>query len=276
MACNKFWLVIFAVFPALANFESYATDAISLRAAYEAVNNPSADSLCSISIKNLAIKAPQLNLYLDSGMFYFFRSLTLDTQNVYFGGYFKGQGRFEFDPLVSMEREQLRKFFDSDSLSRSFENAELYFGDAFAGQLLSHSPKNSLSDLKPIDKEIREEHELMSKYGNRFFDFQTLRNLTEDWPGTFLSANLELKKGGRVLYRFDPSEREEVKLYKQSREMTYEFFEMVCSYHEKIGPNYKNINGDSKNTLAIFNYDIDAVITDRGKYIGRTDVSCRA
>lgn len=259
------FLIIFSFHP-----RSNAATGGELKAAFEKFYDPSGEQFY-IPVKNLTLESPSLKLFLDSGIIYLFAPATIDSQKIYFGGYFVGQGRFQFQPPVAMEREQLRRFFDTDSLDRTFQKAEIFCNDSNLNLILNHAPGIPVAELSGINKEIKNSHENLTRYDYRYFDFQTFKNLIEKWPEPYLMVNADLNKGGRVVYRFDPAEREEVGLYKNYSELAYQFFELVCSYYSLISPDYKNINGENKKEITGHYYDIDAYINDRGKYRGKTN-----
>ena len=277
MARRSYRLVFFFLFLTLfsAVVSLNAANGLELKLAYEIIHSPSIDTSHAIPIQDFTIEAVNLKLHLDTGIIYLFKQITIDSVNICPGGFFIGRGRFEYCPPVSMERDQLRRFFDTDSLNRTFEEAELFFDDDYLQLILEESPGVPVRNHGDVNNAIDRSHNRLAKYNNYFYDFQTLKNLVEDWPYPYLMVNVDLDKSGQVLYRLDPTEREEVQLYKHYWEPVTQFFERVCSYHSQLKDDYNNINGTVKVNVKCLHYEIDAFINDRGKYIGRTDLICQ-
>lgn len=243
--------------------------------AFETIHNPQLDPAAVYHVSGLVLEATDVKLHLDSGVFHFINKIKLDSLEFSPGGIFKGKGRFEFHPGVKMEQDQLKKFFDSDSLYREFDNAQLLFTSAYAEQIIRNSvsfPEISKRKLKNTKKKMKSFNKLMSWHGEMSYHIGALKNIVETRSKQFLLMNIELKKGGKVIYLYDPTLREQVRFLKHKYRADYQYMELICSYYEALDESYRNINGNIRDQKAVNHFEIDASIDTKGRYSGRTDM----
>ena len=250
-----------------------AADAKQLLRAFDLVHHPKVDTYQIYDLRDITITQKDLVLRLDSGIFVPYQSTGLDIEPKFSGGIFIGHGTFDFRPPIPMERAQMLRFFESDSLSSKFWEAELFFSPKTAARIAEKlTPKDTVFD-KPdkFQQQVDEIHAHLIRYDDRSLSFKTLRNIVEPSAQEYLLANVELNTGGRVIYRFDPTEREEVELYKRKWEVVNDHIELVCKYAATANETYQNLNGFSKERIHAKHYNADVTVEKSSRLEGTVD-----
>ena len=86
-----------------------AADSEELLAAFDQIDESQLDTTTTMAVRQLVVEHQDLRIILDSGRFAFLEPLVIDHAVHMYGGYFEGQGRFQFKPPVRIERDQLMR-----------------------------------------------------------------------------------------------------------------------------------------------------------------------
>ena len=250
-----------------------AIDAVELSAAFGRIHDCEVEAATTVAIDSLVISIHDLRLELESGRLAFVEPLVIDSVTRVYGGYFEGEGRLLFNPRVPTERDQLKRFFETDSLNRYFNKIFMFFSDDIYQQIVASSPPSkTLFGRDEIGRAVNE-REWLGKFAHLDFCFNVLKNLTQTPDETYLLVNVDCDKTQRVFFEFNPDAREEVSLWRLYREAFEDRAERVCSYSQAADENFNNLNGRSKARIEIGHYDIEAAIDQKGVYSGVTDIS---
>lgn len=244
-----------------------ATDSALLSALGEMYEAPLLPE-STLVISQAAISLRDFRLYLDKGELAPCAPIILGPDTIHYGGLFTGEGRLLFDPPIGMERQQIDRFFKTDSLNRTFTKALIIYNDTLRRQLensgqwkvgtntFSNRSKDGLLDV-------------LRTYKSRLFFYQALTNLNAGHSKPYLIAAIAMDKGGNVVVQCDPSLSEEIALYKHEwLPGPGHFFQIICSYSLDADPLAGRYNGVHKGGLVASNYDIDATIWGDGKFNG--------
>ena len=227
------------------------------------------------TLGNLTVEYRDMRLTFDTGQFVFFTPVVIDTIEHYYGGFFVGPVRISFRPGLDLERDQLRRFFESDAIDAVYENVTLLFGDILYRQIIEHlSPVPDTLKHKYI-KMAREEFEYFTKNENMYYAFRTLQSLFYPEGDKYLAANFSGGGSGRIFYVFNPFDREEIRLLKH---YWYwhdggEFMETVCSYSQYADDTHADINGIDKPFVKINHYDIKGMIGRKEVLTAKTKIT---
>ncbi|UCD65131.1 MAG: hypothetical protein JSW34_06800 [Candidatus Zixiibacteriota bacterium] len=246
-----------------------ASDGTELVAAYRDMYWPALDTATTLDVSQLELEHKDLRIRFNFGRLAFFKPVRIDSDDVVFGAFFDGEGSFQYAPPVNIEKEQLRRFMESDSLNRSFEKMYLLFSPEFYEQIVSHGKAATELFTSGQDGSVEDLHEMVVST----FVFRALRGVTHPSQRPFLFVSTALDKGGRVFYMFDPHEREEVNFLKRFWEPGTDFMETVCQYSQYIDPTYVNINGLCKECVEVYRYNIEASISSGADFNAVADVS---
>lgn len=224
----------------------------------------------ALEIDSRSIDHHSFNLRIDSGVLYYAVPVHLKSGPVRWAALFRGSGSFRFVPPVSIERDQVRRFYDSDSLDYPITEALVLFDDSIRqvierdGRVMRVSPDKSVRDAFEnfLDPLVRKE--------NHTFTFSALRALVHPKEDPFLLVSVGLKRRGRTSYMYDPYRREPVLLLRDHNIPGERFIELVCSYTTDLDETYSTINGRSSELIHPRHVDIDATIDRGGEYSGRT------
>ncbi|MFZ5979413.1 MAG: M1 family aminopeptidase [Candidatus Zixiibacteriota bacterium] len=210
-----------------------------------------------------------LQICLDSGRLAFLEPLVIDSVSHVYGGYFEGSGRLRFNPLLETEKDQLRRFFEADSLDREFKNIFLMFGEDYYNQLV----ENSRQAGEPFDNdavECAKEHGELAAGNENARLFAAFQNLLRPTETPFLMLNVSCRYTNRLIYLFDPYVREEIQRWRIYNIGFGRYIENVSSYSQYAKADFTGLNGGDKSRLAIRHYDIDGALNDKGNFSGAT------
>ncbi len=238
-----------------------AADDVQLNAAIHQMMAPELDLGNVHAISATEIDQHDLKLILDTGKFYFFQPITLDSKPRLYGGMFIGKGHFQFGPLVSMERQQLNRFFKSDSLNRGITAALILCDSALASKL-SQLPLVEVTKIeRPLSEALNDYQGYITMREEYAYLFAALRNLLAPRKAGYLLVNTKFENDPQVFYIFDPYEREEVQFLRQFKEFVVaKYMERICSYSIYTDESYTMINGMDKDAVTPEKYTIDAAI----------------
>ena len=100
---------------------------------YEALRDAAPDLTRGAAVQNLILKRDVATLELIDGDLHFLQPIAGRTV----GAVFVGQGRFSLTPPISVERDQLVRFYGAESLATDIKTAVLFFTDKTAEELSS-------------------------------------------------------------------------------------------------------------------------------------------
>lgn len=247
---------------------SLAADGAQLRTALDTMITPSLDEVSAIDIENLTITHTDMTYRLEKGTLYFLRPVSVDSVQRTYGAFFYGKGRIEFSPKVPIEQSQLRRFFETDRLDRSCQDAILLFTGSILDSLRSKG-----TPAKPLDKKRRklvterfeEFQKFMTIREEYTFLFSALKNIASPRKKPYVLINTNIGDNDQVFYVYDPHEREEVRFHKYFKQfMVPLFMETICSYSIYADSTYAMLNGSDKAQIRPEHYDIATSIDRDG------------
>ncbi len=268
------WSAVAVVALSLGAPSAHAFTDSGLVAAFGQMVKPEVDTTQVKLLSGLVIDQHDFRLMLDSGTFYFFNPVILDSSKRYYSGFFEGRGRFQFHPSMHMEKNQLARFYDSDSLNRPFTRAMLLFNERTAAMLRDSGQAVSMAPSRRTRAAIKEFQNFLATDERKYYLFTVLRNLAFPRKQSFLLVNTDFANSSQVMYIFDPYEQEEIRFLKHYDKLGYgKYMEPVCSYSIYADDSHEMVNGIDKDPLTAKHYDLDGVIDKDGEYRGRARVS---
>ena len=265
---NSLWAAILILTIIQTRTPTRAATANELTTAYESLKEPEFGDGAFYPIQGAVVTRKDFELHLDSGIICFLDPVILNGDSITCCAYFQGRGSISFTPTPAMERGQLERFLDDDSLICSIEDAALYFEPETYREILLAIPQLPGYPKRGSADEFDRLHDQVTKntYQDRTANF--MRSLAGQSADRFLMVSTELtgEKRGRVLFVYDPYEREEVQFYKRYKEIVVEFMEDVCTYSAEAGPNQERINGRNKDEIAVRHYVTEASIGNGAEF----------
>ncbi len=239
----------------------FSYDSNQLFQLYEQLHDPVLDIEKTYDISADTIYHHDFTLILGSGRIAFFKPVQIGADSIVFGAYFKGDGKFLFEPSVQMERDQLNRFFHSDSLNREATETVLFFAPQIYDSLqkrLSLSENNfRKSDVKKVGNLL----DNLNDDRDFLYTFELLRNLSSPFGKPYLLTCIQ----SDFIYMFNSYLREEILFQKKYWTLGNSFMEKINSYSQyNKDETYININGRNKEQLDVLHYDINAAINRKG------------
>lgn len=268
---KKFWITRFVIFLAyslpgiILPKEAFPQSThISAPEAYKSLQTLPFDNTKIAQVKNLTLRKDRARLTLKHGTIY----LTKPVLGKITGAVFLGEGIFELMPPTKIERKQVRRFLDKDSLSENFSAAYLRFTDDSASELMQELAFES----EEIPKKVSQLHEKISEL---FLEDRGV-NLASGILGELFNSNDSLFIGifeqeqpgfnfpSYLIFTFDASATEEVSAYQYFPNRINKPFHTLCSFHQIS--DYKR-NGtlrpdlhEDKDAFKINHYEIKATL----------------
>lgn len=177
------------------------------------------------------------------------------------GAVFTGAGRFDMRPPTRVEREQLARFYDTDSLSIELEGAVLFFtDDTWSAVADAGSPATVMAAGDARDG-LEEALDYLHEEDDTELDPDLLRAYLNG-VGGFLHAHLVPRDGDRLYYRVEPDALEEVTFGREAGGDEYEVvnrFHRLADYGPDGSPTPAAVAADrGRDTMAVSHYEIDA------------------
>lgn len=245
----------------------FGEEASELLAAFEAMFKPELDTASTVAFRAaFELEHKDLILSIEHGRLAFFKPVVIDSEEVVFGAYFEGKGMLRFAPPVDMEREQLQRFYRTDSLYRSFDNMLLLFTREIYDSIIKATTPSTTPFSNGQIQAAWSCYKDLTKDDYRGYIFELINNIVHPGQRPFLLVNTEPDKSNRIFYIFDPDRREEVRFLKHYSELALSFMETVCQYSQYVDPAYVNLNGLSKDRIVVENYLIDSEIDAKADY----------
>ncbi len=216
------------------------------------------DSLAVASVTGLVLRRDVAEFRLDRGRLY----LRPPVAGRDCAALFVGQGSFSFTPPTRVEREQLARFFEQESLSREFNFLFLVFADSTLQELqnalsfsrgkLEKAERKALR--KALDYSCWEQQALYPPVADRLLGGRQ--------DGYFL-AQLAEDIDQPLFFEIDPRRVEEVRLLQRPRTERYaSAMETVCQFHRQADyESGRDLALEQKADWRVERYKIDAEIT---------------
>ncbi len=261
--------------------EIHAATASEIIAAYDQMEEPEMDETAIYRIDSLTIEHHSLNLVIEEGEFCFFKPIVLDGDTVRWGGFFRGMGWFQFEPPVQMEKDQLQRWFKSDSLNRYFKEALLLFDSRTVEQIVSHGVPVSDVDMGKFGHANRHmdaftKVQIFQSDDTSYPLAKAIRNILFPLDKPFLLTSLHLDSRKRVLYMFDQYDREEVSFKRHHWAPGENYLELINSYSIYLDDSYDMINGIRREAISVKHYNIEAEIDRSGDFTARAEMTLKA
>lgn len=221
-----FWFLL--TVPALSY--SASDDLISfedIKKNYDAIKKPSFDSGKVVETDSLVLNRDVGHFIFESGAIYFSEPVSGRVMS----GFFKGKGVFKLITDEGIEKQQIRRFCNKDTVEQKFEQAILFFTDStyeeiskLGNPITQNIDGNILKDAKKFKEEISKGSSIDARF-------------ISDLPGYgyFFQSYLDCPKDKKFIFTIDPYRVEEVNFvrYKRVRHTKFTAFESWYSGHVK-------------------------------------------
>ncbi len=182
----------------------------------------------SISNYTLEHKAARFNLK-EGNIF-----LLAPVDNRRIAAVFKGDGSFWFSPPTQIERDQLFRFYDTDTLEQEFKYLFLLFFDQTADDLqsqLTFEIDSASDEVDDLEKELEDIYAYISDEDTRYFRTDILKFILEDDSSGYFYAHFYDNFKNPMMYEFNPYEPENIRfMHRADLGHIYKVPEVVCQF----------------------------------------------
>lgn len=229
----------------------------------------------SLSVRSLRIQSHSFELTIDSAEVQVFPALFLPNDTIVYGAFLTGRMTFDFRPPVAIEKDQLRRFFKSDTLTFTANDLVIYFDTATWAAIQQAAVPGKLEWNRRQRQQLEDILTPLTDDENYWFHFSVLRAAVQPKSEPFLLVCTPFEERDVVGYMYDPYHREQVHLFREHAVPGQDFMELVCRYTKTLDSTYATINGEACDQFAPYHYDIDASIDESGKLRAKTTQSLR-
>lgn len=223
-------------------------------------------------LDNFVLEHNSLRVTFENGRIAFFEPVAINGDTTFFAAYFKGAGYFYYHPPVTMEQDQLKRFIGRDTINNKFDEMILLFTptdyEKIKAKTTSTDFRFSDGEIKGAEKLFRFEDDL-----NQTYHFWLMKSLLNYMPDRFLALSVKPAKLDRLIYCYNPFEREEISLCLRNSNNIKDYMELVNSYSKfNMTEDYNGLNGISKDQIKIHSYRISGDVTGKGIFTCTTTV----
>lgn len=240
---------------------------------FESITHPEADALLSGLVENITLVRGAGRLHFKNGAVYFCRPIAGKTSVIAF----RGEGSFEFEAPTQIEKNQLKLFYDVETIAVPIQSVAMIADDStleeISRQMKSGGGVKSKDASGLLKKLVKHVTEKKGKYCRN----SVVRSHFEKTRSGYFFALIEPKKGDDIILEIDPYASEEVRLwarYKASSDETD--LEMICSFSQL--PEEKDSTATRMSTprMDVEQYKISCEIDDDLKIKARAVLKFKA
>lgn len=179
---------------------------------------------------------------------------------------FIGEGKFSFTPSTDIEKKQLYRFFETESIDADFSSLFLLFDDNTYDEIFSNLTFERI-DPKPANNEIKDckDYLMDGDVGYSRSDF--LRSMMKESRNGFFYSQIEGSKFGTIFFQINPFESEEIYFMRSGERSAWigsdKRHEIINQFpaQRKTLENYSG-SKPNKYFLDLISYNIESTIAD--------------
>jgi len=245
---------------------------------YSELSNLRFDNLPSALVDSVIIQRDRGKLTFKTGTFYLVKPvLGKGTAAV-----FLGDGVFELKPPTKIERQQVLRFLDKDSLHENFSAAYLWFTDNTAHELERQLSFHAAKAPKAVGKLHRTISKMFMEERGLNIASEILTDFVNNSEDDFFSAFLEhsdpdLNFPNYYIFTVNKQEFEEVSVSQFFPKSYNKLFYTVCSFHKQIDTGDEQLPDEKQNeesaAFKITRYKMNLDLKKNGKIRAEVDLS---
>jgi hypothetical protein len=179
---------------------------------------------------------------------------------------FNGEGEFHFSPPTEIERAQLKRFYDTDSLNGTFNTLLIIFNDSTLNELMAKISFGTGGEIDGWEKIIDDALDYVSDRDNRYFKSTILKFLLDESEIPYFYAHFFKNRSEPFMFEINPFEYESVRfMHRAELSHVYKYPEIICQY-----PSSDEQPGQSNDVIRITSFGIFSDIEDNLDLRGKT------
>ncbi len=182
------------------------------------------------TVQNLILRRDVATIQFTQGQMALFRPV----EGRIWGCVFTGRGTFAFRPPTTIERDQLKRFYDTDSLATKFETIVLLFADTTLVELAAEAKftMGTIADEAP--DAVQKCLDLLLDSKSKDVNYSVGKTCLEGASNELFLAFVGQKGSKGFIYEIDPFQREQVQLWRQVKATFFQYRvrnrEVICQF----------------------------------------------
>jgi len=220
-------------------------------------------------VHGLVLRRDAMELKLDDGVAYRLTPVAGRTTAIAF----VGSGSLSFVPPLLVEQFNLKRVMGDSTISGPITAVVLFFADSTEAELgrslkFGAAPQGAPDPSDAIGAAL----DYLVDGRSRSADASLVTALLNHATTGFFAAYIQRKRGESVMIQFDPTEAEEVLLYRRGK-MVGQRTETVCQF-ERAEDLMRGVSiaTEQPEPVAVTSYDIDATIEGNYRFSARTTI----
>lgn len=173
--------------------------------------------------------------------------------------FFSGNGTFSFTPSTEVEKKQLYRFYETETLEEDFKQLFIFFADS----TLQEFQERVTFGKGRIPSEAKDGVQYAVKYlsqkRGKQFDHQIMKTILDNEKNDFFYAHFSDRKTEPLFFEINPFEEEEVRFMRRLKGPSFYYFpELINQFHRQEDyADRGHLKDEDKSTLHIKKYKID-------------------
>ncbi len=223
------------------------------------------DFLKMKSDQNMVAEVEQLTLQRDVGRFVFTSGkfyLCTPVAGKLVTAIFSGRGYFEFTPPTKIEKEQLKRFYETTVLNKPFKTAFLFFTDTTLSQLKKTLHFRPGKRNRNIDSHIAYAVKYLYRKKGKQFDRDIMKSMLNDTASGIFYAHFSQRKTDPYFFEINPLQEEEVRFMRRFKGPSFIYIaEVINQFHLQADyQTEKHLQYEDKSILKIDQYNLNVTL----------------
>jgi len=232
-----------------------AQDTTRYQQIYQALVSPLEREVLMARVADLTINRAEADFKLFEGDIY----LLAPVEDRRVAMLFTGKGTFNFSPLTAIEKNQLRRFYEEDTLETEFTCLYMLFCDSTFTQLNREVTFEAVDNPPDLENEIEDILEYISDKNTKYFRSDMMKFLLDSTEDTgFFYAHFYRDQARPFMFEINPYEAEDIRfMHRAELGHIYKVPEVICQY-----PGGADYDKDFSELIDIRQFTIDLIIND--------------
>lgn len=186
---------------------------------------------------------------------------------------FKGDGQFIFSPPSQIEKDQLFRFYEKETLNEEFNYLVLMVSDLSQLKLHGDIIFNSYSNLSEVKHELQKFIDYTTNSDEGYFDYDFMYSFLNNHTNSLFYAHIGLRKGDPVFFKISPYKNEEVSFLRKN-----DTGFIISSNYQEIISSYSLVNPIvtdkrfQEEVIKINNYNITSSIESNLDFSAKCEI----
>jgi len=231
--------------------------------------------------KNLVAKVQDFSFRRDAGVFDLKKGklyLCKPINGRVVAALFEGKGRFRLTPPTEIERRQVRRFYEADSLDQEFKFLVLIFADSTLKEFQSHLNFSRQRVSHQLKKQIKNCLRYMGDEKGKNFEPEFIKTFLENATNSLFYAHFSKNSLKPMFFKINPYEVEEVRFMRRPKNdsVTYRR-EMISQFHQQSDyEKQSNLAHEDKKLIDVESYRIECWIENNSGVFASSNPNFRA